>query len=106
VPVGCTQLGVMFNATPSGTAGAVDFVQYVKSLKSLMALRESDVAGGAPPDRQVQENRCSAHHAFAAERAVPGRPRGLPLIGPDCGEGRLRCPPCAATAAGDAGKID
>jgi hypothetical protein len=27
VPVGCTQLGVLFNATPVGTAGAADFVQ-------------------------------------------------------------------------------
>jgi len=27
VPAGCTQLGVLFNATPVGTAGAADFVQ-------------------------------------------------------------------------------
>jgi hypothetical protein len=27
VPAGCTQLGLMFNATPTGTAGAADFVQ-------------------------------------------------------------------------------
>jgi len=27
VPAGCTQLGVLFNATPAGTAGAADFVQ-------------------------------------------------------------------------------
>jgi hypothetical protein len=27
VPAGCTQLGVMFNATPTGTAGSADFVQ-------------------------------------------------------------------------------
>jgi hypothetical protein len=27
IPVGCTQLGLLFNATPVGTAGAADFVQ-------------------------------------------------------------------------------
>jgi len=29
VPTGCTELGVLFNATPVGTAGAADFVQFM-----------------------------------------------------------------------------
>jgi hypothetical protein len=29
VPAGCTELGVLFNATPVGTAGAADFVQFM-----------------------------------------------------------------------------
>jgi hypothetical protein len=69
VPAGCTQLGLMFNATPTGTAGAADFVQDPQGIEIIDGVTETACAA-APPGLRF----AAGNNGYRELRACSDRP--------------------------------